>query len=151
MRFGTDTYRRGALERIQEARLLKDSGQHTGSMYLAGLAVEGMLRSIIWLREKSFDSRHMLKEIATRIGDLGLPRSGGRDHDFVGAVEAVARRWSNDLRFADDQQTRRWLFKMGIIQRSDDPLKRLCTEHYGRCSEVVRRCEVLWTRHRKRS
>jgi len=72
MKFGTDTYRAGAFERIEDARLLKDAKRYAGSMYSAGLAVEGMLRSLFWLRDKKFDERHDLKRIATRIEELGL-------------------------------------------------------------------------------
>ena len=150
MEFGTDTYCHGALERIGEARLLKDEHQYTGSIYLAGLAVEGMLRSLHWLKDRAFDPRHDLKRIAVRIQDLGLLRSGARDDDFVATVQEVAQNWSNDLRFADNAKTQRWLFKKRAIRKDQERfLKKACEDHLERCFEVVERCRILWQRHRR--
>ena len=150
MEFGTDTYRRGALERIGEARLLSEHHDYSGSIYLAGLAVEGMLRSLHWLRDKAFDSRHDLKRIAVRIQYLGLLRFGARDDDFVATVQAVAQNWSNDLRFADNAKTQRWLSKKRATRKDQAGfLKKACEDHLERCFKVVERCDILWQRHRK--
>jgi len=152
MEFGADTYQRGALERIGEARVLMEHGDFTGSIYLGGVAVEGMLRSLHWLRDKAFDPRHDLKRIAVRIRDLGLLQSGTRDDDFVATVQEVAQNWSNDLRFADNAKTQRWLFKKRAIRKDQERfLKKACADHLERCFEVVERCKVLWQRHRRRS
>lgn len=149
MQWGSDTYRRGALERIEDARLLKDK-RYALSMYSAGLAVEGMLRSLHWIEDKQFDSRHDLKRLAQRIGELGLLRSGGRDHDFVGLVTDVAKHWTNDLRFADQGQLERFLLDTGSAKTRDKgEIARICQEHFDRCSEVVNRCNVLWSRRRR--
>src|SRR5687767_2321538 len=107
MQFGTDTYRLGAFERLNDARLLHDGQRFALSMYVSGLAVEGMLRSLHWIKDKRFDERHDLRGIATRIEELGLLRRGERDHDFVGTVSDVAERWSNDFRFANQDQLER--------------------------------------------
>lgn len=147
MDFGTSTYRAGALERIDDARRLKDGDRLALSMYVAGLAVEGMLRALHWLRSREFDERHDLKRIAARIESLGLLRCGNRDDDFVSKVEGVARRWSNSLRFADCAQLERFLWGISELRRRDQgELRRVCGEHFDQCSEVVRRCEVLLVR-----
>jgi hypothetical protein len=66
-------------------------------MYAVGVAVEGMLRALHWLRDKTFDERHDLRAIAARVEDLKLLRPGDRDEDFVSRVQGVARRWTNNL------------------------------------------------------
>lgn len=119
MKFGTNTYRAGARERLDESRLLMDHGYEASSIYLAGLAVEGMLRSLLWLRDKRFDERHDLRRIAVQIENLGLVRSGQRDQDFVKQVEGVVRLWANDLRFADTEQLSRWLHRIGTIKSKE--------------------------------
>lgn len=150
MQWGTQTYRAGALERLEDARILKDSSRCALSMYAAGLAVEGMLRSLQWIGTKQFDERHDLRRIAVRIESLGLLRPGKRDSDFVSKVQGVARLWSNSLRFAADHQLRRFLRDMAAARNLDDgEVRRVCAEHYDRCSEIVRRCDVILGRHKK--
>jgi len=150
MEWGADTYRRGAIERIEDARLLKQANRYALSMYAAGASVEGMLRALHWLRDKAFDERHDLRKIAVRIENLGLLRPGERDQDFVNAVQGVARRWTNDLRFADQDQLVRFLESTGDVRRrTEGELRRVCYEQFDRCSVVVRRCDTLLTRHRR--
>ncbi len=147
MEFGAFTYRAGALERLEDARRLKDGDRLALSMYVAGLAVEGMLRALHWLRSREFDERHDLRRIAVRIESLGLLRRGGRDADFVSKVEGVSRRWSNALRFADYAQLERFLWSVSELRRRDQgEVRRVCGEHFDQCSEIVRRCEVLLAR-----
>ena len=149
MDWGTNTYGRGAMERIEDARILKNSRRYALSMYAAGTAVEGMLRSLHWLKSKEFDEKHDLKRIAVRIGNLGLLRSGGRDDDFVSKVQGVARRWSNTLRFADQEQLERFLADVGEIRKRDDEgeIRRACERHFNASSEVVKRCNKLLKLH----
>ena len=152
MQFGSETYRRGALERIREAEVLFRAGQFVGSMYLAGLAVEAYLRSLVWLRDRRFDERHVLRRIAVRVEDLGLLRPDRRDHDFVATVGNVARRWHNNLRFAGESQVIRWYQEIGLLGRKRPRiLKKLCAESFEECSKIIMRCEVLWHRFRKKS
>ena len=150
LQFGSSTYRLGAQERIDEARLLAERGRYALSVYVGGLAVEGMLRSLHWLKDKKFDERHDLKKIATRVQDLGLLRTDKRDHDFVGMVQSVAKYWRNSLRFAGTDQLERFLGEVeGIRKRRHDSIKRFCGDYWANCSAVVKRCEVLWQRSRK--
>ena len=150
MNWGTETYRAGALERLEDARFLKDS-KYALSRYAAGVAVEGMLRSLHWAESKDLDERHDLRRLAVKIASLGLLRRGERDSDFVGTVQGVARCWSNALRFADQGQLDRFLRDIGEAKgRGEGEVRRACGEHYDRCSEVVRRCEVLLSRIKKR-
>lgn len=149
MQFGSDSYRAGAMERIEEARTLLERDHLVASLYFAGLAVEGMLRSLVWLRDKRFDERHDLRSIATRIESLGLLRSGGRDVDFVAMVQSVGTVWTNDLRFADtDSVTKRLLRSRTLKSKDAGAMRQLCRQHYDRALQVMGRCEILWRRQR---
>ena len=144
MQFGSETYRAGAFERLGDAGLLMHAGRHVLGLYSAGLAVEGMLRSLIWLRDRRLDERHDLRKIAIRIEQLGLLRTGGRDDDFVATVGSVAKRWHNNLRFADTSHTERWLFQNRSSRRHGSRrLQETCDELFNKCSAIVKRCEVL--------
>jgi HEPN domain-containing protein len=150
MQFGTDTYRRGALERLEDARVLLDHRKFVLAIYAAGLAVEGMLRSLVWLGNREFCGRHDLRELATRVRDLGLLRPGERDEGFVSEVQGISRCWLNSLRYADADKAAQWLYESDVIDRSKvESLNKLSREHYERCSRVIKRCEVVWTRNRK--
>lgn len=146
--FGADTYRAGAQQRLEDARVLKDSGRFALSFYSGGLAVEGMLRSLCCLKSREFDEKHDLRKFAVRVGELGLLQFG-RDDDFVGSVEAVAKRWRNTLRFADDAHLERFLRATGAIRRRAT-VKRVCTQYFDDCSLVVKRCELLWRKSQEK-
>ena len=95
MQFGSETYRKGALERIGEAQMLYRSDQFVGSIYLAGLAVAAYMRALVWRRDNQFDERHDLKRIAIRVRGLGIvatrsARSQFRRHR-IQCSEAVAQ------------------------------------------------------------
>lgn len=151
MRLGEQTYRAGALQRIQDARCLFLENRYSGASYFAGLAVEGMLRCLIWLRNKELDERHDLRKLAIHVESLGLLRKSDRDVDFVADVQGVDRSWHNTLRFVDDTEYARWLRQIGALKTRDiDGVKAEAQRHYIRCSRVVRRCEVLWQRHKSK-
>ena len=151
MRFGTDTYRAGAMERVGDATLLLENGHLSGAVYSAGLAVEGMLRSLVWLKDRQFDERHDLRRLAVRIENLGLLRQSDADVGFVGLIQDVAVRWHNNLRFAaDDYLVRLWT-NVGLVRRKRPGDMRLaCRNFVLHCSDVIHRCEVLWRSQQKK-
>lgn len=70
MKFGGTDYRDGALERLRESEMLLVAQKLAGSIYLAGRAVECMLRALIWRRDvdvqrgrKSLDTGHDLVQL----------------------------------------------------------------------------------------
>ncbi len=149
LKFGADTYRTGAQQRLEDSRLLRCHRRFALSMYSSGLAVEGMLRSLCCLKNTEFDERHDLRKFAVRVGVLGLLRQG-RDEDFVALVQAVAKSWRNNLRYADDANLERFLRATGSL-RSKDTLKRVCKDYLDDCGCVLRRCELVWQRSRKKN
>jgi hypothetical protein len=101
-------YRKGALERLGNAGHLLRQERFGDAIYLAGRAVEGMLRAVVWhhdkdVREgrKSLETGHRLPQLLESVADLGLLRSDGdRDRELRDSVQAIGRRWFNNLRSA---------------------------------------------------
>jgi hypothetical protein len=151
VKFGSDTYRRGAEARIEGARILLENKEYGGSIYLAGLSVECMLRSLIGLRDQKFDQRHDLRKLSVRVGDLGLLQKADRDHSFVSDVQAIARIWFNNLRFADDAQLRKWLLEIGELRKkSQGAFSAVAKEHFSRCHRFVKRSNLVWEKQKSR-
>jgi len=148
--FGIETYRDGALQRIGDARILKDEERFSLCMYSGGVAVEGMLRALCCIQSKEFDERHDLRKLAVRVRDLRLLKSE-RDPDFVSLVNKVARKWQNTMRFSSDAQVRRFLLNIGVYGVRKPTMKYISTEFFNDCSRIVRRCEVLWQRSHKKN
>ena len=104
---GGSDYQRGALERLQEAQTLLFQNHFAGTIYLAGRAVEGMLRAVIWHSDveiqqgkKSLETGHDLRDLLMLIRRLGLLRTDGSDDEFEGEVQRIGRMWFNNMRFA---------------------------------------------------
>ena len=146
---GAAEYRQGARERIGEAFTLLRSEQFSGSVYMAGRGVEGMLRAVVWKNDpeirqgkKSLDTGHDLRNLLTLVGNLGLLQAGGRDDEFVSNVQKVGRLWFNNMRFASNKFVEiRWRTIGEIDHRRT--LKRAASDYYEACSAVIKRCEVL--------
>ncbi len=70
VRIGEADYRAGARERLEEAYILLINEKFGGCVYLAGRAVEGILRGVIWKSDpdyatgrKSLETGHDLREL----------------------------------------------------------------------------------------
>ena len=51
---GDIDYRNGSKERLSESFILLRKGLFAGSVYLAGRAVEGMLRAVVWKSDPEY-------------------------------------------------------------------------------------------------
>jgi hypothetical protein len=120
------------------------------AIYLAGRAVEGMLRAVIWhhdkdVREgrKSLESGHQLPLLLESVADLGLLRADGDgDQELRDSVQAIGRRWFNNLRFASTRFVHTLWWAQRIVT-SRWTLKQAAQEFYDACSAVIKRCEEL--------
>ena len=146
--FGADEYRRGGLERLQEAWTLLRAEQFAGSIYLAGRGVEGMLRAIIWKADreiqqgrKTLETGHDLRDLLSRVRDLGLLRSD-RDLQFEASVQWVGRHWFNNMRFASERFTARFWRRVGHVH-ARQTLKQAAAEFLKSCSAIIKRCEAI--------
>ena len=143
-------YRTGALERLDDAGHLLRQERFGDAIYLAGRAVEGMLRAVVWLNDvdvregrKSLDTGHQLPALLQSVADLGLLRADGdRDQELRDSVQVIAQRWFNNLRFASTRfvHTLWWAQRIVTGRRM---LKQAAREFYNACVSVINRCEEL--------
>jgi HEPN domain-containing protein len=147
-----DDYRKGALERLADAWVLYRAGQFAGCVSDAGRAVEGMLRAVIWKRDadvaagkKSLDTGHDLRELLTRVADLGLLAEDPARDELRNTIQHVAQLWFNNVRFASTKFVETlWLGRGEVNPKRT--IKQAAEQFWYDCQEVVKRCEVLCQR-----
>jgi HEPN domain-containing protein len=103
---GENDYRAGANQRLREAFILLRAGHYSGSVYLAGRAVEGMLRAVIWKSDpeyatgrKNLATGHDLKDMLALIRSLGALRDHPLRESLKSDVQKIGRLWWNNMRF----------------------------------------------------
>ncbi len=148
-RLGDVGYRNGARDRLEEAFALLQEELFGGCVYLAGRAVEGMLRGVIWKGDpgyasgrKTLNTGHNLRDMLKLIKNLGAIDRALSD-SITGDIQRVSRLWSNDMRFWPTTMVRQYWYELGGIGKKRT-LKLAAREYYIVCSEIIRRCEALW-------
>jgi hypothetical protein len=147
-KIGETDYRGGVQERLKESGILLERELFGGSIYLAGRAVEGMLRGLLWKHDsayrtgqKSLETGHGLREILRLVRDLGVMRE--RDDEMSTNVQKVGRLWMNNIRFLPTTRISNYWFEMGEIG-GKRTLKKAANDFYDDCMAIVKRCEVIW-------
>jgi HEPN domain-containing protein len=139
-------YRRGSLERLDEARTLLVKKHWTGAAYLAGRAAEGMLCALLRSRTKEHESGHDLRNLLRQTGHVGLLHRRDEDRLYED-VNTIAGAWFNDLRFLD---------QLGYLKRlkgakMDRGVRGDAVEYWAKrlvesSEAVVSRGDVIWSR-----
>jgi hypothetical protein len=145
-----EDYRKGALERLGDAGHLLRQERLGDAIYLAGRAVEGMLRAVVWLNDvdvregrKSLDTGHQLPQLLQSVADLGLLRADGdRDQVLRDSVQVIALQWFNNLRFASTRFVHTLWWAQRIVTNRWT-LKQAAQEFYDACVTVINRGEEL--------
>ena len=134
-----DTYRRAALERAHEAYELHEREAYGLAHYVAGLAVECMLRAYRVRDDPQFDARHDLKQLCKAASFYQfIPEDDETQVKMSAAVNEVARRWRNNHRYRDDLELRHWLKDAGLDQGvKGDLLKASSRQIVNAALEVV--------------
>jgi len=152
---GESDYRGAARERLAEAFVLLRAERLSGSIYLAGRAVEAMLRAVIWKSDpdyatgrKSLETGHDLRGMLKLLRNLGVLRSNVARDELLDDVQSVARLWSNNMRFLPTAAVNRIWYNLREIDGKRS-LKRAASEYYDSCSAVLKRCEALWQTGRR--
>lgn len=143
-----ENYRDAAAERITVALELYGTNRWVESVYLAGLAVECMLRAYRHLIDPRFDARHNLDKLydLAKFADI-VPRSD-RDH-LVAAMETVTALWANDYRYIPEAELKaRWLAQ-GLNKRGNrwikgDFLKERTRELMNSATKIVNTGVAKW-------
>lgn len=155
LKLGADTYRKGARERIEESRELLNCGFYAGSVYLAGRAVEGGLRALIWINDenirlgrKALSTGHDIRQLATQVQCLGVFRFTGQASDLTVQLQSIAHRWVNNMRFVGNEQLDRFWRRTGVIRpKRSSTLKYESRAFYNDCLDALTRFETLWNNY----
>ncbi len=159
MRFTAEEYFRAGMERLQQARLLHNSGENYAlAMYYSGLAVECILRAFRWTKDQSFEGRHDLEDLFKSSEFLRIhedrARKKGAAEEEIGrstielraALNEVAARWHNNLRFASEASLRAFLSRTGRLQGiKGNPLKKKSSDLVNAAQAIVGQGVALWT------
>lgn len=102
------TYREAALEHIAGAFELYDSERYVLTNYIAGLAVECMLRSYRHMIDPEFDARHDVLKLF-RLANFARIVPPRQVEEIGAALGDVTTLWSNDHRYLTEAALRkRW-------------------------------------------
>ena len=152
-RIGETDYRQGALERWREAYALLRRDMFGGSIYLAGRAVEGMFRAVLWKSDrgyatgkKSLGTGHDLKTLFIAIKPLALLEvcdRPGKPGSLTESVNNVSRLWCNDMRFWPTAKVARAWRELGELA-GRRTLKSAAQDYYNTCSAIIKRGDTLW-------
>jgi len=110
MRIEAADYFTAAKERLDEARLLFEKARYALALYIAGVAVESLLRAYTFRLEAQLDAAHNLKLLL----DVSNPQSlatPAESRQLFTAIDELYRRWRNDLRYTSNDRLRRRLKK----------------------------------------
>lgn len=112
MPVNAEEYRGAAYERYEAAVSAFSGKQYSMAHYLAGIAVECMLRAYQNRRDKQFSSKHNLYNLAreSRFLDLLPPERA----DLRGIFEEMSLRWHNDHRYYPERKLRSYLHDTGF-------------------------------------
>jgi hypothetical protein len=114
MPINAEEYRLAAHERYRAAVNAGLAGDNVAAHYLAGVAVECMLRAYRCRLSRRFSSRHQLYDLATESRFLDLiPR---RKLELRGVFDEINLRWRNDHRYYPAKKLRNYLHDAGMTR-----------------------------------
>lgn len=105
IRFSGADYIEAASERITAARDLYVAHRYVDVLYLAGVAVECVLRAFALERTNEFDARHDLPSLM-QVAALNQVMGSKAREDIAVALGEVWARWRNNYRYASDRRIR---------------------------------------------
>ena len=145
MNLSADDYRWAALDRMRAAEVLHAATKYAAAIYLAGVAVECILRAYRMRIDKTFDSRHDLPALLTASGLRDYIPSKRRGA-ITAALGDVWSRWKNDYRYASDDRVLRDLRDRGLTAGiKGDPLKESSRRVFEKAHELVGLGVSRWT------
>lgn len=108
-----ETYKEAAWEHISLAQELHDANRYVMSHYLAGLAVECILRAYLYRLSPVFSGRHDLQILYrdAKFDSIVAPEDNERVNT---AVIEVTRRWTNSHRYGSEDALRLFLRRARI-------------------------------------
>jgi hypothetical protein len=148
---GGEDYRRGAYDRLTDAFALLRQERFGGAIYLAGRAVEGMLRGVIWhsdpeykIGKKSLETGHDLRAMLQLVRSIKVLRGSEFRESIGGKVQAIARLWNNNMRYLSDSKVESMWYNLGEIDGKRRTMKNAAADFCNASSLIIRRCEAIW-------
>jgi hypothetical protein len=149
---GEKDYRAGGLQRLQESEILRDEARFAGSVYLAGRAVESLLRALIWKFDneissgrRSLETGPDLRELLARVIGLGVLAKDEERDELATMIQWAGRLWFNNMRFLPTKRLEVHWLRLGAVNRKQT-LKQAVFAYYNVCATIAKRCEVLCQR-----
>lgn len=113
--FNAEVYRRASLERMRTAQQLFRNRDYVMAAYVAGLAVECILRAYRFRLNPQFEGRHDLRRLAEESRFLTFVPEALRGTARA-ALGDLATRWSNDHRYRSSDALRQFLNAAGLFR-----------------------------------
>jgi hypothetical protein len=141
-----DTYREAAGELVSLALDLHEQEQYGPAHYIAGVAVECMLRAYRAKIDPHFVSRHVIESLASESKFYDCVR-GGNVEEVSAAITTVKLRWSNDHRYRPARMIEQWLRERGLDGKvqPDERMKTSSRAIVNAAVLIVETGEKRWT------
>ena len=144
MRIEAMDYVDAAKERLAEANLLYEKARYALALYIAGVAVESLLRAYIFRLEPRLEAAHNLKLLwkASELNSLVTPTESLQ---IDAANSTLFRRWKNDLRYTSNDRLRRRLKRLKLDRGiRGDFLKENCRNAIEAATTILRVGVAKW-------
>ena len=164
MKFDADQYFRAATERMKQARLLyrqRDSDCYALAMYMAGVAVECLLRAFKNLHTDDLDERHDLQQLFRGSKMLDSNEKFMTDRHLSDRVLRSAQEiracmneicvlWANDYRYASESRLKSELASRRLRGMKGDVLKASANRLVNAGERLVEQGAIIWASLRRR-
>jgi len=144
-KFTAQSYRDAAQEHLSQARFLHyDAKQYYLAHYVAGVAVECILRAHGRLTDDEFTGRHDLRQLAERARFFSLVRVE-KSPNYVALIGEANLRWRSNHRYFTEGQLLSYLNDAQIDQRiRGDKLKYNSKKMYELAEQIVGLGVLKW-------
>lgn len=112
MEIGAAEYFFAARQNLEAALLAHEADLYVASHYLAGVAVESILRAYRWQINEEWDGRHFLARLLRESRLLSRVPTAASE-SFEEHFYELSRRWSNEHRYASDAKLLKYLNSIG--------------------------------------
>ncbi len=150
MKSTADTYHDAAQEHLVTAQELHEAGNYYLSHYIAGLAVECMLRAFLRAEDK-FDADHNLAQLAEKANFYEyIPTH--QWEQFAAKFTQMNVRWRSNHRFFAQSEVRRYLRSVGAdAGAKGDTFKNNSRTLLNLAIEVLNQGEASWQKRKSAS
>lgn len=149
MHFRSEHYLEAAKERVFSAFRLYESSRYSAAIYLAGVAVECLLRAYIVRKTPEFDEKHDLTALMKKssIAEF-IPTQQRRD--LGASLTVVWLRWKNNYRYASISRLSSEFRDIGLFTGiKGDPLKENARKTLISTEKIINAGVLAWNLNKK--